>query len=141
MGEKFSEYFADKTDQMQTRLPAAQPLELHVEASRAASSPSSHHPGTGSISGVPPEVSQRAQPPQQPCHRSPCRTRARRALTRASKKMNIPSGTSFHTGTDRRQPVLRKAKSTAVIWVLAHTLSTLAAGSRGATSLGVHQHG
>lgn len=37
LGEKFSECFADKIDQMQTRLPAAKLSGPHVEASQRAS--------------------------------------------------------------------------------------------------------
>lgn len=101
MGEKFSKRFADKIDQMQTRLPAVKVFMLHVEASRAASSQRSHHPATVRTSGHPWEASLRAKPAQHRCPKS--QSRAQRALTGSSKKMNVPqtcSSGSVHADTN-----------------------------------------
>lgn len=130
MGEKFSKCFADKIDQMQTRLPAVKVFVLHVEASRAASPQHSHHPGTVRTSGRPMRSlsESKACPaslPQKPVMMSPKSTNWVIKEDECPANVLLRKCSCRHKRKGSQHSGMAQAKNAAVFWVLAHSHSTM----------------
>lgn len=130
LGEKFSECFADKIDQIQTRLPAAKLSMLHVEASRAAVSQRSHRPGAVRTSGGPTGSLSDSKACPVPLSPKPIRDKSPKCTNWVIKNECPPNVllrkfAHRHKQKGGQRSGMAQAKRTAVFWMLAHSLSTL----------------